>query len=84
MPLPEAPLGIVSQAALLDAVHVQPEPAVTATATLPLPAAAGKEAVAGLMLNVQAGPALVVKDHWPEYGLWRTGLASASYACTCQ
>jgi hypothetical protein len=50
LPLPEAPLGIVSQAALLDAVQVQPDPAVTATATLPLPAKAGREAVAGLKL----------------------------------
>jgi hypothetical protein len=65
LPLPEAPEVIRIQAALLDAVHEHPLPAVTLT--LPLVAAAPTEADVAEMLYVQLGPvpACVTRNCWP-------------------
>lgn len=53
MPLPDAPAVIVTKAALLVAVHAQPDPAVTET--LPLPPAAAKLVLAADAVTVHDG-----------------------------
>ena len=56
LPAPLAPEVMVSHAALLDAVHAQPAPAVTETAD-PLPPAAPIDWLVGAIENVQGGGA---------------------------
>jgi hypothetical protein len=57
LPLPDAPLVTVIQAALL--VAVQAQPLVVVTATVELSPAAGEFRLTGAIENVQAAPAWV-------------------------
>ena len=63
MPLPDAPALIVSQAALLVAVHAQPVAAVTVT--VPVVAADVGLAEAGEIVGVQGTPACVTVNVLP-------------------
>lgn len=61
LPLPDAPLLIVSHASLLDAVHSQPVPAVTDTVLVPVPVAATAIEL-GATVTWQEEPADCVTD----------------------
>jgi hypothetical protein len=63
-PLPLAPLAIVAQEALLDAVHVQPA-AAAVTATVPDVAPAATDAPVGAIVNVQGTPGCVTVNVRP-------------------
>jgi hypothetical protein len=63
LPLPVAPAEIVTQPALLAAVHAQP--AVVVTSTVPDPPAAANDWLAGDRLNEQAAPACVTVNVLP-------------------
>jgi hypothetical protein len=66
LPEPELPPVIVSQEALLLAVHAHPDPAVTETGA-PLPPAAGNVWLVGAMLYVHGvTPACVTLNGRPE------------------
>jgi hypothetical protein len=62
LPFPDAPDAMVSHGVLLDAVHAQPDPPLTAI--LPVPPADPIEAVSGAIVNAQPG-ACVIVTRWP-------------------
>jgi hypothetical protein len=64
LPLPLAPLVIVSHDALLDAVHVHADAGIV-TDTVPWVPVAGTEALTGAIVAVQAIPACVTVNVWP-------------------
>lgn len=82
LPLPLAPLSMVSQAAPLDAVHAHAAGSVTAT--VPCAPAAATEAPVGASAAVQTTPAWVTVKVWPPTVIVPVREASAVFAATAK